>query len=267
MLGKGKLAELLGIDLDCLDRLLNPKSYRVWMTETGREIQQPIGWLESVHKRISDLLSRIDLPEYVFSQKGRSYVDNARQHIGPHLLAKTDISKFYPSTTHYMVWNMFVTEFRCAKDVAGILADICCYKQHLPTGSPLGGRVAFFAALPMFDEIARLASSAGNRMTLYVDDVTVSGPGATKEFLAKVRGVIRRHGFKTKEKKSKTFAPYSAKTVTGVIVSNEQVLLPNSRHKKIWTLKQEIRTANKDERAKMLRALKGRESEARIIAR
>jgi len=266
LLGKAKLAATLGVDLRRLDRLLSPKSYHVWETEKGREIQQPIGWLAQVHKRISFLFARIDLPDYVFSQKGRSYADNARQHVGVHPLAKTDISKFYPSTTRHMVWDMFVTQFLCAEDVAGILADICCYKQqHLPTGSPLSGRIAFFAARPMFDDISKLAEEAGNKMTLYVDDVTVSGSQATKSFLSNVRRIIRRYGLKTKNAKSRTFASHASKMVTGVVVTGDKVALPNSRHKKIWSLKHEIRAASRRDRPKLLRALKGRESEARTV--
>lgn len=135
IVGKGQLETLLGIQLEHLDRLLSPDNYRVWINENNREIQQPINWLGQVHKRIGDLLSRIEIPEYVYSQKGRSYVDNARQHTGNVPLGKTDISKFYPSTTRQMVWRMFSEDFNCANDIADILADICCYQQkHLPTG-------------------------------------------------------------------------------------------------------------------------------------
>ena len=48
--------------------------------------------------------------------------------------------------------RMFLHDFECAEDIAHRLADICCYKQlHLPTGSPVSGRIAFFAAKHMFD--------------------------------------------------------------------------------------------------------------------
>ena len=93
LVGIGKLESVLRIKVTKLNQLLAPGNYRVWENEKGREIQQPIKWLEQVHKRISDLLSRIELPDYVYSQKGRSYADNARQHTGYFSLGKTDISK------------------------------------------------------------------------------------------------------------------------------------------------------------------------------
>lgn len=249
MVGKGQLETLLGIQLQHLDRLLSPANYRVWVNANSREIQQPINWLGQVHKRIGDLFSRIEVPEYVYSQKGRSYVDNARQHTGNVPLGKTDISKFYPSITRQMVWRMFSEDFKCAHDIADILADICCYQQkHLPTGSALSGRVAFFAARKMFDEIYEKSIMTGNKMTLYVDDVTLSGRGVTKSFLCQVRKTVRRHGLKTKSAKTKTFSAYTAKTVTGVVVVGNEVRLPNSRHKKIREDRRALQTAEGEER-------------------
>lgn len=97
--GVGKLEKALNINILKLDHLLEPGNYRVWVNNSGREIQQPIKWLAQVHRRIGDLLSRIELPDYIYSQKGRSYLDNASKHIGNVPLAKTDISNVLPK--HY----------------------------------------------------------------------------------------------------------------------------------------------------------------------
>lgn len=266
IVGLGRLEAVLRIDVSKLDRLLAPENYRVWINDKGREIQQPLKWLAQVHKRIGNFLSRIELPDYVYSQKGRSYADNAKQHTGNFPLGKTDISKFYPSTTRQMVWRMFTNEFKCANDVADILADICCYQQkHLPTGSSLSGRVAFFAARPMFDAASNIANESGSRMTVYVDDLTLSGPLVTKRLLVKVRQVVRRHGLRTKNAKTKTFPAEAPKTVTGAIIVGDNVCLPNSRHKKIWEARRSIREASESDREKLVRSLRGRLQEANQI--
>ncbi len=266
IVGKGQLETLLGIQLEHLDRLLSPDNYRVWSIEKGREIQQPINWLGQVHKRIGDLFSRIEVPDYVYSQKGRSYVDNARQHTGNVPLGKTDISKFYPSTTHQMVSRMFLEDFKCANDIANILADICCYQQkHLPTGSALSGRIAFFAARRMFDEIYEKANSDGIKMTLYVDDITLSGQNVTKTLMSQVRQTVRQHDLKTKNSKTRTFSANVPKTVTGVVVVGDEVCLPNSRHKKIWEDRRALQNAVGNEKTRLIRSLKGRLQEAKQI--
>ena len=268
LLSKRQFESVIGVSWDAVPDLLAREGYRVWKNEKDREIQAPIFWMATVHKRIANLLSRIELPDYLFSRKGRSYADNARQHVGDQLLVKTDISKFYPSTTRRMVLNMFIEDFQCAEDVANRLANICCYKQeHLPTGSPLSGRVAFFAARQMFEEVAALASASNCKMTTYVDDITLSGPNATKALLGEVRKIVSRHGLTTKQKKSKTFAANAVKTVTGAIIAGDELRLPNQRHKRISEAHRNVRNSNEENRDKAVRVLRGRLQEASQILR
>ena len=266
--GKGQFQKVLGVEWDAIDKLLSPKNYRVWINPKEREIQQPVGWLNHVHARIGKLFSRIELPDYIYSRKGRSYTDNAAAHLGALPLVKTDIHQFYPSTTRNMVFRMFLLDFECAEDVAHRLADICCYRQqHLPTGSPLSGRVAYFASKHMFDEISQLADAHECRMTAYVDDVTISGRKATKRLLGGVRRLVAKHGLKTKQRKSKTFAENAAKTVTGAVVAGDDLRLPNVRHKKIWETKKLLAAAPRSERTRLARVLRGRLQEASQIYR
>ena len=214
------------------------------------------------------MLSRILIPEYVLSKRGSSYVENARQHKGDVPLAKTDIAKFYPSTTRPMVMEMFVREFRCAKDIAGILADICCYQQsHLPTGSPISGRVAYLAGKGMFDEVNQLAIKTGSKMTVYVDDITISGPSVNKRLITDVRAIIRKHGLKTKRSKTKTFAASAPKHVTGAVIVGDKIRLPNMRHKKIKETRSALGAASGEEKERLARSLKGRLQEAKQVLR
>lgn len=264
--GKGQFERVLQVQWAAADRLISDYNYRVWLNDKGREIQQPLGWLAHVHRRIGKLLARIELPDYVYSKKGRSYADNAWQHVGATPLVKTDIHRFYPSVTRGMVYRLFADDFQCAEDVAHRLADICCYRQeHLPTGSALSGRVAFFAARHMFAEVAELAAREQCQMTAYVDDVTISGTAATKVLLGAVRQIVSKHGLKTKQRKSRTFAAGSAKAVTGAILVGDEIRLPNERHRKIWDARQAFAKASRKERPRILRALRGREQEAQQI--
>lgn len=262
--GKGRFETVLGIAWDSVPALLQSDGYRIWLNEKGREIQAPIHWMQAVHKTIGNLLGRIEVPGYVFSQKGRSYVDNARQHLGKQPIIKTDIYHFYPSVTRAMVFKTFHRDFRCAADVADRLADICCYRQeHLPTGSSLSGRVAFFAARQLFDDINALAQASACTMTVYVDDITLSGMQANKQLLAQVRKLIAKHGFHSKLAKSKTFSPDAPKLVTGAIIVGDELRMPNFRHQLLHIARKELRATADDERRRLLlRKVKGREQEA-----
>ena len=264
--GKGQFESIIGIEWDAVKGLVAASPYRVWSNAKGREIQQPLGKMEAVHRRIGDLLARIELPDYLYSQRGRSYADNARQHVGDIPLVKTDIHKFYPSTTWAMVRRMFAEDFASADDVARQLADLCCYQQkHLPTGSPVSGRIAFFAARQMFDHVAEVATAHGCRMTAYVDDITVSGEHASKTLLGEIRKIVHQHGLKTKQRKSATFSATAAKPVTGTVIAGNQLRLPNERHKKIHEARKELEAAPVAERPRIQRELRGRIQEAKQV--
>ena len=266
--GKTKFEAIIGVKWDAVPRLLDDKYYRVWINKKGREIQAPQGRLLALHERIGKLLARIELPDYVYSQKGRSYADNARAHRGGTPLIKTDISRFYPSVTRQAVFHMFLDVFECAVDVARRLADVCCYKQaYLPTGSPLSGRIAFFAKLRMFEKIAGLVRDADCKMTVYVDDVTISGAAANKAMLSAVRRIIRSYDLKTQDQKSKTYASDAIKTVTGAIVVRDEVRLPNKRHLNIHLARKAVQVAAPENRKQAQRVLAGRLQEAQQVLR
>lgn len=265
--GKRKFEKILGLDWDAVAGLLDIRHYRVWFNENGREIQAPIGSLHRVHMRLGELLGRIELPDYVYSRKGRSYIDNGRFHRGDTPLIKTDILRFFPSISRQMVFRMFVDDFECAIDVAHRLADLCCYNQaHLPTGSSLSGRIAFLAKRCMFDEISLLAASNGCGMTSYVDDITISGEMASKTMLGHVRSIIRKNGLKTKNRKSKSFPKDAAKTVTGTVVVGNHLRLPNSRHKSIHLSRTNLQSeTDRDQKYRLEKSLKGKLLEAKQV--
>lgn len=268
IVGLKQLELCLGIDLDRIDKLLVDTSYRTWVIKNDREIQHPQGWLSQVHSKISYYLSKIDTPNYVHHKKGSSHVSNASEHTGYHPVAKTDISKYYPSTTRQMLKTMFIKQFRCAVDIAGLLADLCSFqKTHLPTGSPISGYLAFWASKDLFDKVFALSKSKGCVFTLYVDDLTISGNAASKSLLNEVRVIVKKNGLNTKNNKSKTFAPHATKIITGVAVKGNECLLPNCRHKDIAENRLAIANAKQPEQKETLkRSLKGRMMAAKQIS-
>jgi hypothetical protein len=59
---------------------------------------------------------------------------NALAHLAPNPSLKLDVRHFYPSMTFAHVVRFFSNELECARDVAHVLASICCFSQrHLRT--------------------------------------------------------------------------------------------------------------------------------------
>ena len=105
----------------------------------------------------------------------------------------------------------------------------------------------------------------GCLMTLFVDDIAISGARANKQLLTQVRHVVRDHGHRTKDKKSLTFAATAVKTVTGVVVTAAEVKRPNRRHHAIRAARQQLSTAPAIDTLLLTKQLAGRIQEARQI--
>lgn len=223
-----------------------------------RPIQEPKPRLQRVHARIHKLLSRVEVPPYLHSAvQGRSYLSNAAAHSADVPAIKIDVKKFFHSVPRVAVFRFFNDPLKCRRDVAGLLADLLTFDGHLPTGSSASPIIAFYAFKPMFDEIASLAQENELTMTCYVDDMALSGVGATEAVLHSVRKIIARHGLKSH--KARVFTPSQPRVVTGVCLASDGSRVPNKLHLKIKKGFDALADATTPEaRSKALRPLLGR---------
>ncbi|MBF0176760.1 MAG: RNA-directed DNA polymerase [Magnetococcales bacterium] len=266
-----KLANILGLglkDLEVFAQNEADENYRLFEIRRGgkaRPIQWPIPCLQRIHKRVCDLLARIETPNYLHSAiKGRSYLSNAKAHSGDTALVKVDIRKFFPSVTVQSVKSFFLKTMGCSPDVAAVLSKVLTVYGHLPTGSSVSPILSFYAHLDMFGEIEQLARKRGAVMTCYVDDMCFSGRSVTRKFLYEVRLIIHRHGLKTH--KIHCFAPGVPRIVTGVVVTGDGMKLPNKRHQAIAEDFAKFQSSlDEKQKLKIFQSLLGRVNEASQI--
>ncbi len=167
-----------------------------------RRVENPARPLKLVQARIARLLARIEPPDYLFCPvKRRCYVSNAAQHCNQRIVHCLDVKKYYPSTPAKRVFWFFRSVMQCPKDIAGLLTSLATYREHLPTGSPLSPILAHFAFYDLWEEIARRCEGQGVLLTVYVDDVTLSGAALPGEFIWNVRQLIHRSGLRYHKEK------------------------------------------------------------------
>jgi len=238
---KKKLAAYLDLssvaDLTQILRLENP--YRKFPIENkgkSRPVEVPSRQLLPIHNRLFVLLKRVQLPEYLHSGiKGRSYLTNAKSHIGAKVAYTLDIKKFYPSVSRAKVASFFRDIMKCEPDIAAILADITTCDGHIPTGSALSQVLAYLACKEMFDTIYAVSIEANLKMTCYVDDLTFSGDKISKKWVHDcIKPIIKKFGMNSH--KDKSFGVGQAKEITGVIVDGTKVRVCNRMHKSIYDL-------------------------------
>ena len=184
---------------------------------------------------MATILGRIMPPDFLYCPvKGRCYVSNAAQHIGNRVVRCVDIKKFFPSTPAYRVAWMFKTVFGCPSDIAGLLTKISTYQGHLPTGSPLSPILAYFAFYELWNKISAFCSNRGYTLTIYVDDITISGPKVPLSDMWQVQKMI--HGAGLRYHKEKGYFDTPAE-ITGVIVGSTGVKAPNRQLRKLHVAK------------------------------
>ena len=213
---------------------LDEGNFKVYFPKKGkgREVQEPCRRLQKLHRRIHELLSKIQTPAYLHSAiSGHSYITNSRAHEPGHPSIKIDVRKFFPSVSRVSVFDFFLESMRCNREVAGLLANLLTFRGHLPTGSSASPIIAYYANKKMFDEIEAVGTSRSLVMTCYVDDLTLTGERASRGVLHQIRGIVAAHGLKSH--KAKFLPANRPKVITGVVVARDGLRLPNRRHRAI----------------------------------
>jgi retron-type reverse transcriptase len=234
---RAKLASLLGVSVTELRNLTKHadslyKEFEI-RKKNGemRPVQNPARHLKVVQGRLAKILARIAPPDYLYCPvRGRCYVTNAGQHRGNRDVRGLDIRKYFPSTPSRRVFWFFRSIMRCEKDIAGTLARLATYKGCLPTGSRLSPIMAYYSYIDTWDEIARICKEKNYCLTVYIDDVTISGQSVDPQDIWRIKQVIHRSGLKYHKEKTYTDRPAE---ITGVIVDGDRLIVPDRQIAKL----------------------------------
>jgi len=261
---RAKLAETFGLTRAGLDAVLDmerPYTKRSKdITRNGktktRIINEPRGALRPIHVTVRKLLSRIDPPDFLFCPvKRRSYVSNAGQHIGAREIRTLDIHAYFPSTPRHRIYWFFHEIMRCSPDVASILAQLLTVDEHLATGSTASPILSFFAFYDMWNAIAKIAKRARCVLSVYVDDVTLSGDSVPERVVWEIRKQIHSRGLRYHKERRYTGG---AGEVTGVLVKQGKLIVPNRQRKKAHDARMKLATAvDPTEAARLTSVLRG----------
>lgn len=244
---KRKLAAILQIEYASLLRAKDWINYTVSEIEKAsggfRTIYDPSRELKQVQRRIKNLLSRISIPNWVFSGcKGVCHVDNGKYHEHSVYFIQSDLHAFYDSCSRERVYWLFKDRFKCSSDVSALLSDLTTLTLEdgstvIPTGSPCAQLVAFFAYQDMFNELHNLARNHGCKFSLYVDDLTFSSKMPFSNpavFKKKPLQIVKRYGHSLSLSKTAYRSADETKIVTGVAITKEGVsAIPNKLRYKI----------------------------------
>ncbi len=266
-----KLAGLLNVSETDLARLTGQGklySYFEVAKKSGgtRQVENPKQELKRVQARVAKLLSRIAPPDYLSCPvKGRSYVTNAGRHRESRVIHSLDVKKYFPNTPQRRVYWFFHEVMRCAPDVAAILARLACCEGHLPTGSPLSPIMAYYAFYDAWEKIASVARENDCILSVYIDDVTISGRRVPEEMIWKIKEILYGAGLRYHKEKRAVDRPAE---ITGVIVREGALAVPNRQRLKLRSLERDkIGVRNENEAKSLAGRIAGLQGQiAQIIA-
>ena len=216
-----------------------------------RTIDAPVDALKLLQRRLSDLLqdcvdeNNIDNKRksriaHGFKRK-RSIITNARQHRHRRWVLNLDLGDFFPSINFGRVRGFLLKnrDFELHAVVATVIAQIACYENSLPQGSPCSPVISNLIAHLLDMRLVRLASASGCTYSRYADDLTFSTnrkdfpediavPAGTEGAACHswlpgeaLQNVIERTGFCINADKTHLMYRTSRLDVTGLVVNKK----------------------------------------------
>lgn len=261
---KRRLSETLKTDISRIKKMIqkieNTKAYYHFPEKGGRDITSPNAQLKKIQKRINNLLSRIEIPGWVHGGvKGKSVQTNASVHKNSKVFLKLDLKNFFDNCLRERIYQYFHSKLKMSKDTAKIMTDLTTYKNKLATGSPTSTYLSFLAYENMFTQINKLIASKNMLMTLYIDDITISGYGRIKNLstlTSRIDNILKKYGHRLNNAKTYYGTADNYPVITGVVIDpSGKLKVPNKQRYKIVNSLKKIKSNKKN---KLINSTKGR---------
>jgi len=198
-----------------------------------RKIYAPnkqLGWIQ---KRIRHgLLLKIPVEDCVHGfVRERGTVTNAHVHAHRRCrwVMNLDLKNFFPSISTARVYGLFKKLFGFNDRVAGHMARLTTFDNHLCQGFCTSPDLANFVAWKLDRRLMALAQKVGIHYTRYADDLTFSSPDdkpGAQGIRRLVEKIVAEEDFKVNQKKVAIMGVGRRQVVTGLVVSEHGVNLP-----------------------------------------
>ena len=237
------LSNILGIKWKNLKNIINNSeklyyNFNISKKSGGkRTISMPNKELLIVQKKIQEeILDNVTIHDNAYGfVKNKSIVDNAKKHLNKEMILNIDLKDFFPSIHKGRVFYIFKNICNYDNDTSYCLTKLTTYKNSIPQGAPTSPVISNIVAFMLDVRISKITDKFNINYTRYADDITFSGnkESINKSLLKIVSNIIEECGFHINEKKTR-FASYAGRQeVTGLIVNNKEISIPNNYIKKI----------------------------------
>lgn len=200
-----------------------------------RKIRAPCPQLKYLQTKLNYVLhevypTRRDAHGFV---RNKSILTNARPHANTTHLLNIDIQDFFPSINFGRVRGAFLAHpYKLPSKVATFLAQIACFENELPQGSPSSPIISNIICSRLDSQMRTFAVAMRCRYTRYADDITFSSfrrdfpseiaviaHDQVQEMGAPLKKLLKDNGFEPNPKKTRYARKSQRQEVTGLIVN------------------------------------------------
>lgn len=198
-----------------------------------RHIDNPNEELKQIQRGLQrHLLQRVPLPEGLHGGiAGHSTLTNAAPHVRQPCIATIDLRNCFPKTSAASIHSALRRHIHLAPDVVHLVTKLTSFQHRLPQGAPTSSMLANLTLIPLCLDLHQLAVDYRLAMTLFVDDLTLSGTLAREAMTPAIR-LIQRHGHAVRNEKIHVMDKGEREEVTGHPV-NRKVSLGQNEAKDI----------------------------------
>jgi RNA-directed DNA polymerase len=163
-----------------------------------------------------------------------------KAHVKRPVVITLDIQGFFPSVQSKTVCRAF-EDNGFPEDVASLLARLTTHKGKLPQGAPTSPAIARIVLCDACKEFEKLLNSVSPyaKATIYVDDITISGPIGLERLIPTVISIFKRHGYSVNPSKIKKMTQSEEQIVLGLRVNRR--VEPSSEFQTTFKLEQQKR--------------------------
>jgi len=231
-----------------VDNAKKYKEFKIPKKSGGfRKILAPVNSFKLMQRNLAYILALIYKPKFCSYAFEKAYINennekiqkniisNAKNHLHKRFILNIDLEDFFPSIHFGRVYGLFMAEpYNFNKEVAAVLAQICCYKETsnksiLPQGAPTSPIISNMICRKLDNELIKLAQENKCRYSRYADDITFSTN--LKEFphsvfknnnlAEELKTIIKNNDFKINAQKTRFMLKNQKQEVSGIIVNQK----------------------------------------------
>jgi RNA-directed DNA polymerase len=202
-----------------------------------RRIETPREPLKQIQRRIHRrLLTTVPLPpEMCGACPGKSILTNAAPHCRQPVVVTMDLRDCFPSTKYQQALAVYKGTFNCSPPIASLLTRLTTLRGSVPQGAPTSSTLVNLCLVPLCLELRSIAAHHEVALTMYLDDITLSGPQATETVAPAIEAVMR-HGYAISSRKLQVLPASARQRVTGVVVNKT----PSAGQRRLLEVRREI---------------------------